>query len=729
MVRWSNVRTIFLQEARDQLRDRRTLFMVFVLPILLYPLLGIGMAKLSEAFQEQPRSVVIAGCARLAEVADARHDAPPLLAPDGAGFNPALLENPADAGRLLVTCDDDPRWLDPAARRDLLRAGAADAVLILPADLAATLARQERVSIPVAYNSADEKSQFTYLRVSRILEAWNLAIVEQRRVAEGRPEGSTDPVRTEAQDVATRAEAGGSVWARIFPFLLVLMSLTGAFYPSVDLCAGEKERGTMETLLISPASRAEIVLGKFLTVLCASVATALLNLVSMGATAFALAAQFSKTPMKLRPTAAGAAPLLTAPSIESLGWMIALLIPLAAFFSALCLALAILARSMKEGQYYMTPLYLICLPLACLPLVPGIELDPFTSLLPITGVSLLLRALMQGDYSVASQYFPLVFTPIVICGLVALRWAIDQFKSESVLFREAERFDLGGWLRHVWRDKPRTPPAGMALLCYLLMLVAYWFLSPFFPVSGFSLVLMQVVVILGPPVALALLLTRDPARTLRLRAPRPGDLALAGLLALALFPLVNELRVWVDARFPLPEAVRQALESLKDLIPDTATGFLLLAVTPAICEEVAFRGFILTALERSYRPAWAIGLSALLFGFMHVLLSLFQQLFNATLLGLVLGLIAIRTRSLFPCILFHLVNNGLAVVAGSLAAAPWAGRLFRDPARALFHAPLTLLGASLAAVLIVRLAVVPRPRDRSRGPASPLPDPDRVATT
>ena len=83
--------------------------------------------------------------------------------------------------------------------------------------------------------------------------------------------------------MATAREAGGVLWSRLFPFLLVMMSLTGAFYPAIDLCAGEKERGTMETLLISPASRSEIVLGKFLTVMLASVMTAVLNLAEHGA--------------------------------------------------------------------------------------------------------------------------------------------------------------------------------------------------------------------------------------------------------------------------------------------------------------------------------------------------------------------------------------------------------------------------------------------------------------
>ncbi len=87
---------------------------------------------------------------------------------------------------------------------------------------------------------------------------------------------------------------------------------------------------------------------------------------------------------------------LAPPTFQAALWMVLLLIPLAAFFSAICLALAVLARSMKEGQYYMTPLYLVSLPLVFLTLMPGVELDLFYSLVPITGVALLLKALDPG---------------------------------------------------------------------------------------------------------------------------------------------------------------------------------------------------------------------------------------------------------------------------------------------------------------------------------------------
>ena len=135
----------------------------------------------------------------------------------------------------------------------------------------------------------------------------------------------------------------------MFPFLLVMMSLTGAFYPAIDLCAGEKERGTMETLLISPASRSEIVLGKFLTVMLASVMTAVLNLVSMGLTGIQLASQVGTLSAEAgRRSAVAASSVIAPPTLQAAIWMMLLLIPLAALFSAVCVSLAVLAQ--HEGR-------------------------------------------------------------------------------------------------------------------------------------------------------------------------------------------------------------------------------------------------------------------------------------------------------------------------------------------------------------------------------------------
>jgi sodium transport system permease protein len=707
-MRWSNLFTIFRREVRDQIRDRRTLFMIFVLPILLYPILGIGVIKFASALEQKPRLVVVVGAEYLPR-------SPALLNSSGDGFNPSLFDNPSEAERLVVR--QEPAWGpwgEHDARQRAIRNGDVAAVMVIPRDLPTQLQRdnENEIDIPIQYNSVDEPSQITYLRLREMVVRWRERIVDSRLKRDHKTRSYAEPIQVKAEDVATARELGGSVWGRLFPFLLVMMALTGAFYPAIDLCAGEKERGTMETLLISPASRSEIVLGKFLTVMLASVTTAILNLLSMGLTGVQLASQVGALSAGTgrRPFASASA-VIAPPTLQAACWMILLLIPLAALFSAVCVALAVLARSMKEGQYYMTPLYLICMPLIFLTLMPGIELDLFYSLVPITGVALLLRGLILGNYDVAARYFLPVLVPTLVYAAVALRWAVDQFQREDVLFRESEQFSLSAWFRHLVRDREPIPTGGQAALCFALILTSTWFLMLYLARQGSDLSLGSVVagewIILTPPVVMAFFLTSDPKRTLRLAWPEQRYLFLAVALVLALNPLVNELRPIVEALFPISSMIKTSLARIMSQAPGLAASIVIFALIPAICEEFAFRGFILSGLEHQHRTRSAILLSALMFGFLHVLLSLFQQLFNATLLGVVLGLLAVRSRSIIPGIVFHFINNALAVSLGTLVHASWAADvvpwIYRNPEVGLYHRQWIVVSMLLSSVLLFTL--------------------------
>jgi sodium transport system permease protein len=705
-MRWSNVAVIFRREVRDQVRDRRTLFMIFVLPILLYPLLGYGMVQFAATLEQKPRTVVVVGAEHLP-------GSPRLLNEQRDGFDPSLFDRTADAERLIVRLEPaSGAWGDASRRLTLLHRGDASAAVIVPDDLAAQLTREGRIEFPIAYNSVDEPSQITYLRIKELLERWEKKIVQARLQRDRKSASYAEPIRVKLEDAATPHEVGNTVWSRLFPFLLVIMALTGAFYPAVDLCAGEKERGTMETLLISPASRSEIVVGKFLTVMLASVLTALLNLVSMGLTGLRMASQVSSLGATPGRRAAGlAAATLSPPSLQAAFWMLVLLIPLAAFFGAICVALAVLARSMKEGQYYMTPLYLVSMPLIFLSLAPEIELNLFYSLVPITGVALLLKALILGSYDVAFRYFLFVLVPMLIYAAVALRWAIDQFQREDVLFREAERFSLGIWIRHLYRDREPTPTGAEALLCFALILTSSWFLMMYLSTQEAATSLGAVAAgqlfILIPPVLMAMLLASSPARTLRLAWPRPRHLLMAIALAFTLNPLVNELQPYVEHLFPISHTLREVLGQLMGRSTGIGTAIAVFALLPAVCEEFAFRGFILSGLERQHRTRSAILLSALMFGFLHVLMSLFQQLFNATLLGIVLGLLAVRSRSILPGIVFHFLNNAMGVGRGFLLEnagdAAFIGWIYRNPSDGLYHGVWVALGAVLSCGLLYSL--------------------------
>src|SRR5207249_6906047 len=141
----------------------------------------------------------------------------------------------------------------------------------------------------VLYRENDERSRVAAKRLSSVLAQWKQRLREVRMQRHGLPLHYDDPFELKDPERKAPDELAAEglldLLVRVFPFLLVMWSLAGALYPAVDLCAGEKERGTMETLLISPASRQEIVYGQFLSIWVFSAATALLNLASMGVTA------------------------------------------------------------------------------------------------------------------------------------------------------------------------------------------------------------------------------------------------------------------------------------------------------------------------------------------------------------------------------------------------------------------------------------------------------------
>ena len=675
---WHNVKLVLHREVRDQLRDRRTLFMIAVLPLLLYPLLGMSMFQVLQFITERSTRVRVIGAEQLPA-------APQLI--DKNFFSAELFNDPSKA-KLLEVVQVEPEFksksssLDAkqlhdevaAEARRCVQQGECEAVVYFPPDFAQrlaafreSLARRDvkpaeplDLAVPspeIFFNTAKEKSQITHSRVSLVLDHWREKIGQQNLVTSHLPESTAKPFKVAEHDVA--AEGGhrdAAVWSKLLPFLLLIWALTGAFYPAIDLCAGEKERGTLETLLSSPAERSEIVWGKLLTVMLFSMASAVLNLASLGVTGKFVVGMLSKQ--------IGPPPPLTPL------WLVIALVPMAALFSALCLALAAFARSTKEGQYYLMPLMLVTMPLVILPMAPGVELTLGNSLIPVTGVVLLLRAMLEGNYWHALPFVAPVALVTLGCCLWAIRWAVDQFNSESVLFRESERLDVGLWLRHLMRDRGDTPSPAMALFCGVLILLVQFFMSFAIQASmteatGFNdllrlVLISQLVVVLTPALLMTVMLTRSPRQTLLLRKPPFAALSAAVLLALCLHPVAARFGELVQYLYPMRKEATEQLSKILSQAPSLGHLLFLMAMVPAICEELAFRGFILSGLRHIGHKWWAIVISSLFFGILHGVL---QQSIVAATVGMVIGFIAVQTGSLFPCMMFHLTHNSLTILA------------------------------------------------------------------
>jgi len=729
---WRNVRLIFAREVRDQLRDRRTLFMIAVLPLLLYPLLGMSFFQISQFLREHPTKVLVVGAPEVAGV-------PPLL--DGKRFALKLFDDDEAEQRLLEvdsrgakSAAKDAKPADGNLAAKELPAGDAeeiknrarrsmqeedfDVVVYFPPNFAQRLnAFRERLkahaaegqkldqevpAVEILSNKAREKSTIGYRRVSEVLGRWREEVGRQNLRDSDMPTTAARPFELPPTiDVAEPGQQKAAIWAKMLPFLLFLWALTGAFYPAIDLCAGEKERGTLETLLSSPAERSEIVWGKLLTVMLFSMATAVLNLASMGITGSLVLSQL---------------PNLGPPPLAAFAWLFVALVPMSALFSALCLALAVFARSSKEGQYYLMPLVLITMPLTILPMSPGVELTAGNSLIPITGMVLLLRTVLEGEYAQALPYVPVVAGVTILCCLLAVRWAADQFNTESVLFRESEHWDLSLWFKHLLRDREDTPSVSEAVFCGVLILMIRFFMNfaMSMPQSLVVLVMFtQLVVILTPALMMTVMLTRSPPKTLLLRMPPLLALPAAAALAVTIHPVLRGLGDLVMKLYPMNEHLEEQLKKFSVGTESTWLLVLVIAVAPAICEELAFRGFILSGLRHMGHKWRAIAVSSLFFGISH---AIFQQSVVACLMGAVIGFVAVQTGSIFPGMVFHMLNNSLALLgsqewnaikAGSLErfgphVAGWLDYLVGagNKGEVVYRWPLFVLGAITSAALL-----------------------------
>jgi sodium transport system permease protein len=441
-MRWSVVRLIAAREIRDQLRDRRTLFLILGLPILMYPLfVGVGILFVT-ALKEKRLVIGVAGSQHLPHpqpdltpvlggaggTVQQMRAYPPLLGEDGQ-FAPRYAADSPDSAPMVVKMLDAT---DDDALRALLAARQVDAVVVVDPDAAAKLERGERPAMRVLGRDGEENSKLAVQRVAATLRRWSDDVKAVRFARRGLPPDFDRPIdvrdpQSEKTSEKKVADELRDMLVKVIPFLLVMWMLTGSVYPAIDMTAGEKERGTMETLLISPAERTEIVIGKFLATACFGFGTALWNVLLMV-------------------VAVAVAPLL-APSIfghglislSGLAACILAAIPLALLFAALALTLGIFARSTKEGNYYMVPLFFVVLPLAYWSMTPGIELDGFTRWVPMANALLLQQRLMSvRPDAFPWQHIPAVFISLTACVALALWAAVRQFHRESVLFREAQ---------------------------------------------------------------------------------------------------------------------------------------------------------------------------------------------------------------------------------------------------------------------------------------------------
>jgi sodium transport system permease protein len=234
---------------------------------------------------------------------------------------------------------------------------------------------------------------------------------------------SVDPIEIKQENVAAEEKVAGSRFAVILPYFIVFLCFMGAMGPAMDLTAGEKERGTLETILASAVGRDDLVLGKFLLVLTTSLVTAVMSLAS-----YTFTMRFSAS--YVQQMTAGRNFTISPQALLSVFLVV---LPMAILFSAAIFAVALLAKNFKEAQNYVGPMMFVVILPAMAGMLPGVELNAGLAMVPILNVSLAAKELLTGSFPLG--HLAIVFASTSVFAAIALLAAFRMFQTESVLFR------------------------------------------------------------------------------------------------------------------------------------------------------------------------------------------------------------------------------------------------------------------------------------------------------
>jgi len=695
-MRLHSVSIIFRKELIESLRDRRTLIAMVVVPILLYPVLMLGSIHAAQFQSGKMQREEI----RIAVPDDATAQR---LSAEIAADNAAVPAGSPEAAECIRRYD----MLVTPDPRDALRKGAVQ-VAIVPSAGPKTWNRWE-IDPPfvLCYDSAEIRSEMARTRLERVLERRRVAVREERlaRLPEEQRELFA-PRPIPVENVASPEKVGGSLLGNVLPLILALMTITAAVYPAIDLTAGERERGTLETLMVAPVPVIDLIVGKFLVVAAVSLIAAALNLASIG-----LTLRFGDVQEMLAQGMQARIPVAVLPLI------LLAMVPFAILFSAILIAVASFARSFKEAQHYVMPVIMAALIPGTAGALPGVELQGAMTVIPVANMVLLTRELLLGHFA---NWPAMVVALGSTCfyAVVAVIVAAKLFGQEAVLFADA-----GSW-KTIFRRRlfvPRAIPTPAMVLLYLAVLFPVWFhiqgqLSGYIGLSA-----MLIVIFFGVlPLAFAWYLKLDWRGTFSLRSVAPSQWVGALAIGLGTWAIAYEVLVLQSRIIPLPAGLGDADAQMVKMLAGWSLPMLVLTlgVVPGVCEELTFRGLVLSGLEPTRRPVTAVVIAAVFFAAFHFLFFRFGV---TVALGILLGYVCWRTGSIGPAILIHVMHNSWLFVlsrwdrlAASLGAADMDAKS---------HLPARIIAAAAAlvvlGVVLIRLRAREPDGQRAQSPAAP----------
>ncbi len=391
--------TIAKKEVIDISRDRRTIIMMVVVPLFLIPVLLGTVLKITKSMAKKASEKQLK------------------VQIYGQEYAPDLYQAFADMDKVIILDQIPTDSIQSYIQQEFL-----DVAIHVDSDYKVNIAKNGQAKIRIQFKGTDSFG-ITKDRINGILKKFENQIVSERMDRLNLKPEVVRAYNINYEDVASRQEKFGKIAGGWFPYVFIIFGFMGAMYPAMDLGAGEKERGTLETILSSPASRLDIVLGKFLVVLLAAFLTAFLALGG-------IAVGIQRIP-DIPPEVLIVINEVLNP--KTIGLIMTLVLPVAAFFSALLLGLSIYARSFKEAQSIVAPLNIVIIFPAVIGTLPGMELNAITSLIPVLNVSLASKDIIAGVIN--PLYMAEVYMSLFGFAGLAIFWCVKMFNWEKTIFR------------------------------------------------------------------------------------------------------------------------------------------------------------------------------------------------------------------------------------------------------------------------------------------------------
>jgi ABC-2 type transport system permease protein/sodium transport system permease protein len=673
------------KELSESLRDRRTVLTLILMPLLLYPVLAMAFQQMllssrveklqplyRLAFTSEEQASALFDYWRVGREQMVRRHAGPAKKKSEVTISPYL--EPIPELRPFLTTD-----VAEAVREGMVDVGIK---LDPPVAFKPDPTRPLFVNVEVFYREGSANGREAIRHIEQMTADANATLVGQGLRLMGVMQRG-DPVRIHASILAIDSAKRSSLVPVLVPLILVLMTMTGAVYPAIDLTAGERERRTLEILVAAPIPRLSVLLAKYFAVLTVAMLTALANLGSMAIT--------------LQVTGLGSAIFGASLTVSVLAQILALLLLFATFFSAVLLTLTSFARSFKEAQAYLIPLMLFSLTPGIMALMPGLSLRGPLAVVPLINIVLLARDVLEfaanpgvvNPASANATIICLVVLTTILYALAAIAFAARIFGAEAVLSSETSGW--GDLFRRPTESRPFAEPAWALGSLAVLFPISFLVNAGLARIEGLDLgtrlllaCVGNVVLFAGVPMLASVLGRIRWASGLALRAPGWQACIVAVLLGASLWPFVHELVLFLQRAgvTTLREEHRERISALVAQWREVSPWLIVLAmaVVPAVVEELFFRGYLLSSLlGEEGKPVRAVVGSAALFAVFHLLVSdalAVERLLPSFLLGLVLGWLAYSSRSVVPGMFLHMLHNGAIVLLGyyepQLIEAGWA---------------------------------------------------------